>query len=333
MTQSRACRMPDILKTREGEDRRVGVEIELSGIGYDDLVALSAELLKGIPELRSRYVTNIETGLGEFTVELDSDPIKELDLTDERLPESIREFGGQAMDVIDAAAERIVPLEIISPPIPFSNLGVIESLMDSLRDAGALGSREAIYFAFGLQLNPELPDLQPATLVRYFQAFAGLYEWLKHRHQLDVSRKVTTYIEPWHTRYTELLMEDDYHPDLAQLMDDYLEYNPTRNRALDLLPLFAHLDSDRLKRHVQDPRIKSRPTLHYRLPDCDINNPEWHFSTVWNDWVVLEQLANRADDLAELRALFRERRKLSLHNLTHSWRETIEDWLSKKGYV
>ncbi len=333
MTQTSACRMPDILETTEGKVRRVGVEIELSGLGYDELVTLAARLVEGTPVLQKRYVTTVETELGEFTVELDSDPIKDLDLADGRLPQSIRELGGQAMDVIDAAAERVVPLEIISPPLPFSSLGVIESLVDNLRDAGALGSRDAIYFAFGLQLNPELPDLEPATLVRYFQAFAALYDWLKHRHQLDVSRKLTTYIEPWHGRYTELLLEEGYQPDLAQLMEDYLELNPTRNRALDLLPLFAHLDRERLERHVQDPRIKSRPTLHYRLPDCDIDNPAWHFSTVWNDWVVLENLANNPDDLADMRRLFRERRKFNLHNLTHSWQETTHDWLAKKGYV
>lgn len=333
MTQASSCKMPDIQETNEGRERRVGVEIELSGLGYDELVTLAARLLEGTPVLQSRYVTKLETALGEFTVELDSDPIKDLDLADERLPQSIRELGGQAMDVIDAAAERVVPLEIISPPLPFSSLETIESLVEDLRKAGALGSRDAIYFAFGLQLNPELPDLSPETMVRYFQAFAALYDWLKDRHQLDVSRKFTTYIEPWHGRYTELLMEDNYRPNLGELMEDYLEFNPTRNRALDLLPLFAHLDSERLERHVHDPRIKSRPTLHYRLPDCDIDNPDWHFSTVWNDWVVLEQLANNPDDLADMRRLFRERRKLNLHNLTHSWQETTDDWLAKNGYV
>lgn len=333
MTHTSACRMPDILKTSEGKERRVGVEIELSGLGYDELVALAAKLLEGTPVLRSRYVTALQTGLGEFIVELDSAPIKDLDLADGRLPESMRELGGQAMDVIDAAAERIVPLEIISPPMPFSRLETIESLVDNLREAGALGSRDAIYFAFGLQLNPELPDLEPGTLVHYLQAFAALYDWLKQRHQLDVSRKFTTYIEPWHGRYTERLMEDDYQPHLGQLMDDYLMLNPTRNRALDLLPLFAHLDRERLDRYVRDPRIKSRPTLHYRLPDCDIDNPDWHFSTVWNDWVVLERLAGNPEDLSEIRRLFRARRKLNLHNLTHSWQETTHDWLTRKGYV
>ncbi|MGO1463530.1 MAG: amidoligase family protein [Marinobacter sp.] len=333
MNHATSCKMPDILNTSDGKERRVGVEIELSGLGYQQLVTLAAELLEGEATPESRYVSKLATPLGNFIIELDSDPIKDLDLADDRLPQSLRELGGQAMEVIDAAAERIVPLEIISPPVPFSRLSQIETLISRLRGAGAQGSRETIYFAFGLQLNPELPDLKPTTLIRYYQAFAVLYDWLKARHQLDISRKFTPYIEPWSSRYTDLLVTDDYAPDQREMMVDYLESNPTRNRALDLLPLFAYLDKPLLDQYVKDPRIKSRPTLHYRLPDCDIDNPEWQFSTVWNDWIVVEQLANHAEDLAELRGLFRDSRKISLRNLTRSWQETSANWLQSKGYV
>ena len=159
MTQAN-CRMPDILNTADGEERRVGVEIELSGLGYDELVRVMARLLGGTATVDSRYVTRLDTSMGEFTIELDSDPIKDLDLADERLPRSIRELGGQAMGVIDAAAERVVPLEIISPPLPFTQMDEIDSLMQELRRAGALGSREAIYFAFGLQLLQGMVHLQ-----------------------------------------------------------------------------------------------------------------------------------------------------------------------------
>lgn len=333
MSQPNTLNMPDIVRTADGKERRVGVEIELSGLGYQQLVDLAGELLGGESTPESRYVSKLQTPLGDFVIELDSDPIKDLDLADERLPEPIRELGGQAMEVIDAAAELIVPLEIVSPPLVFADLHQIETLVDELRKAGALGSRNAIYFAFGLQLNPELPDLKPTTLVRYYQAFAVLYDWLKARHQLDISRKFTPYIEPWSSRYTDLLIADDYLPDQRQMMVDYLESNPTRNRALDLLPLFAHLDKPLLDQYVEDPRIKSRPTLHYRLPDCDIDNPEWRFSSVWNDWVVVEQLANNAEDLKELRGLFRDSRRISLRNLTKSWEETSANWLESKGYV
>lgn len=325
--------MPDILNTTDGSERRVGVEIELSGLGYEQLVSLSSKLLGGESIQVARYVSEIQTDLGAFAIELDSDPIKELDLQDARLPESVRELGGHAMSVIDAAAEKIVPLEIVSPPLPFSKLERIETLCDELREAGALGSREAIYYAFGLQLNPELPDLEPSTLVRYLRAFAALYEWLKARHQLDISRKLTTYIEPWSSAYIDLLTSEDYAPDMPQLMKDYLHHNPTRNKALDLLPLFAHIDSELLASYLEDPRIKSRPTLHYRLPDCDIDNPRWHFSNVWNDWVMLEQIVANARDLSDLTEAFRNSRKLSLRNLTQSWLDTTNQWLSDRNYV
>lgn len=330
---SSRCRTPDILNAKDGSERRVGVEIELSGLSYGELVALSSRLLGGASRQVARYVSEIETDLGPFLVELDSDPIKDLDLQDSRLPQSVRDLGGHAMSVIDAAAEKLVPLEIISPPIPFSDLERIEVLCDELREAGALGSREAIYYAFGLQLNPELPDLEAGTLIRYLRGFAALYEWLKERHQLDISRKLTTYVEPWNSTYIDLLISDGYAPDMEQLMKDYLHYNPTRNKALDMMPLFAHLDKELLARYVKDPRIKSRPTLHYRLPDCDIDNPLWHFSTVWNDWVMLEQLVANTSDLADLTRVFRESRKLSLRNLTRSWVETTNQWLRDRNYI
>lgn len=333
MTDNPRCKMPPVTHNEQSQERKVGVEIELSGLGYQELVDHTARLLGGQPELSSRYVTRISTDAGDYTVELDSDPIKDLDLADDRLPRRIRELGSQAMEVIDFAAEKVVPLEIVGPPLPLSQLETVETLTDALRELGAEGSREALYFAFGLQLNPELPDLKPETLVRYLQTFAALYDWLKSRHQLDISRKFTTYIEPWTSKYCERLMADDYAPDLKALMVDYLDENPTRNRALDLLPLFAHLDADLLARYTDDPRIKSRPTLHYRMPDCDIDNPDWHFSTVWNDWVILEQIANNPEQLAELRVRYREAQAFTFRNLTTSWNDVTEQWLSQKGYV
>lgn len=333
MNAPNRCEMPAVHQTADGRERKVGVEIELSGLPYADLVAHTARLLDGNAELTSRYVTQIETDDGPFLVELDADPIKELDLDDERLPQSIRELGTHAMTMIDSAAEKVVPLEIVGPPLPVSRLEMVEKLIDELRAAGAQGSREAIYFAFGLQLNPELPDLKASTILRYLQAFAALYDWLRTRHQIDLSRKFTTYIEPWSSRYVQLLMAEDYAPELPTLMTDYLHHNPTRNRALDLLPLFAHLDNSLLETYVRDPRVKSRPTLHYRLPDCDIDNAQWHFSSVWNDWVVVDNLANNPQDLEALRRHYHEARKFSFHNLTHSWRESTAQWLSQHGYV
>src|SRR5690554_7694423 len=76
MNSTERCAMPERLRNHHGEERRVGVEIELSGLGYDELVEHVARLLKGTPELESRYVTSLKTDAGTFTIELDSEDRK-----------------------------------------------------------------------------------------------------------------------------------------------------------------------------------------------------------------------------------------------------------------
>lgn len=89
---------------------------------------------------------------------------------------------------------------------------------------------------------------------------------------------------------------------MDQLIDDFITDNPTRNRELDMLPLFAHLDEDRVRARVDDPLIKARPTYHYRLPNTNLADPEWGVLTEWNRWVIVERLAaahNRRRQLAD----------------------------------
>lgn len=330
MTSSSKLLPLSVTRTREDRERRVGVELEFSGIGYQALVERVADILPGRVGRRDYYETVIETGDGDFLVELDSAPVKAL--RDERevdLPEPLRQIRDGAMDLVEAVAERIVPLEIVSPPLPVSRLDIIERLSTALREAGALGSRHAAYFAFGCQLNPELPDTDARTILNYLRAFAGLYEWLRERQQLDLSRKLTTYINPWPRQYLDHILDVQYRPDRHQLALDYLEYNPTRNRALDLMPLWAELEPDLLWQIVDDPRIKARPTLHYRLPDCDIDNPDWGFHHVWNDWVAVDALANDEMLLADFTEAFRARRKWSLDNIGRDWIKECDAWVQR----
>lgn len=64
----------------------------------------------------------------------------------------------------------------------------------SSRDKGALGTRSAARYAFGLHLNPDLPALNATTLVQYMQAYLCLYDWIYANEEIDVARKVTPYI-------------------------------------------------------------------------------------------------------------------------------------------
>lgn len=330
MSRKSALCMPEQLTKASGEERRVGVELEFSGIGYQSLVEQVAVFLEGKVERQDYYETVITTADGDYLVELDSAPVKALRQEREmELPEPLRQLRDGAMDLVEAVAERIVPLEIVCPPLPLSRLDRVEALCDSLRKAGALGSRHAAYFAFGCQLNPELPAMDARTILDYLRAFAGLYEWLRERQQPDFSRKLTTYINPWPRQYVDVILDVQYRPDRKQLALDYLEYNPTRNRALDLLPLWAELEPELLWQCVDDPRIKARPTLHYRLPDCDIDNPDWGFHYVWNDWAAVEAIAGNAELLADFLEAFRGRRKWSLENIGYDWIKECDAWVRR----
>ncbi|WP_162925694.1 amidoligase family protein [Isoalcanivorax indicus] len=319
---------PARTQTADGKTRRVGVEIELSGMTFDELVGHVSDFFNADAREESRYVHVVDAEQGPFKVELDSDPIKDLEFDTGELPDMLSDVANVALDLVDAAAERVVPLEIVGPPLALDALPEIEALCNRLRERGAKGSRHALHYAFGLQLNPELPNLEADTLLGYLRAFSLCYDWLKTRQQLDISRKFTTYIGPWPDEYVRLINAADYQPDLDQLIDDYLKHNPTRNRALDMMPLFAHLDEDRVRQVVDDPRIKPRPTLHYRLPDCDIDNPGWSFSHVWNDWVRVDDLAADRERLAAMADGWRSHHEGRLAKLVTRWEQETASWLN-----
>lgn len=323
--------MPKKTLTEHGRERRVGVEIELSGLSYAQLIETVSRFFGQPAYEQARYEQRIATEFGDFIVELDADPIKQLDLHNSELPEPLASLSELTGDLIDSTAEHIVPLEVICPPIYLSRLGIIERLCVRLREQGAMGSRHAIWYAFGLQLNPELPALNATTILNYLRAFAGLYDWFKGRRQLDISRKLTTYIAPYPAAYLHMLMNPNYAPHLDQLIADYMDYNPTRNRALDLMPLFMYLDQDMVRARVRDPRIKARPTLHVRLPDCDIDNPEWHFADVWNDWVQVDDLANDPELLRAMCECYRSRHDSSMASLFRNWTRESGQFLPHPG--
>ena len=115
---------------------------------------------------------------------------------------------------------------------------------------------------------------------------------------------------------------------LGSLVDDYLEHNPTRNRALDFLPLFTELDEPRVRAVVEDELVKARPALHYRLPNSEIDDPEWGIHLPWSRWLQVEHLAADEARLAEgRRAYAHHLHRSSLRKLVHDWSEEVEPWL------
>ncbi len=91
--------------------------------------------------------------------------------------------------------------------------------------------------------------------------------------------------------YRRRVLDDRYWPDLDTFVADYLAANPTRKRALDLLPVLSVLLPDRVRRALPHEKIGPRPVLHYRLPQAHVGDPEWSIMPSWHEWLRVEALA------------------------------------------
>ena len=305
----------------------MGVEIEFSGLDIAQVANIVKEHFGGKIDQVSDYESFVrESELGDFGVELDFAYLKKLGR--EKDPDlDVDNLDTLTEGLLALLAKRLVPCEVVSPPLPMSEVWRMESLIANLRDEGAKGTKHAIAYAFGLQFNPEMPNLKAQTILAYLRAFLAMFDWLKARSKVDIIRRVTPYIDPFEKDYIQLVMAKDYAPDMSQLIDDYLEHNPTRNRALDMLPLFAHIDEERVRATVKDDRVKARPTLHYRLPNCQIDEPEWGLIKPWRDWLQIDTLACDPKRLDAACKSYRKYLKNPTGGLFEDWATSSTQWL------
>ena len=325
----RELKQPPWLHTAEGGVRRVGVELEMSGLRLDELAACVAGFLGLAVHSRGRYERLLKGDpAGDWVVELDFDLLKRLGREAREGDSLAGELERSAEDALAWVAEAVVPVEVISPPLALDRLGEVEALVAHLRAAGAKGTSDSLISAFGMQLNPELHDTGARSIAACLKAFLCLYDWLFARADIDIARRVTRYVDPFPLDYARKVVAPDYWPALGTLIDDYLADNPTRNRALDLLPLFLHLDEARVRKLVSDPLVKPRPTFHYRLPDCDIHLPDWGLYLAWNDWVEVERLAADEARLQGCCAAYLAYLSRPLDRLLGDWVAVLEaEWL------
>lgn len=329
-------RMPPRRFAADGRLRRIGVELEFSGLDLDHIVKIVRDVLGGEIEHLSDYEAEVrETELGTFRIELDFAYLKAVgrerageggcsgdkgfDLT--RLPQK----------ALDALADLVVPYEVITAPVLIEQLEVIDGLVARLRKAGALGTRHSAVYAFGLHLNPEIPDLEAETLLGYLRAYLCLHDWLVCVGEVDLSRRLTPYINPFPKAYVRRVIAREYRPDLTAFMDDYLMDNADRNRALDLLPVLAEIDEKRVRSAVDDALVNPRPALHYRLPNCDIDVDGWGVRTAWGHWLEVERLAADPALLQRWCARYAEHLDGLLSSWLGDWGARSVTWLREGG--
>ena len=320
--------LPPVCHTRTGAERRVGIEVEFAGVDPDAAANCVRKQFGG--ELRSHNIFEthiVNTQVGDFLLELDTAYLKPLG---EHLSQFTQSNSLEAMasEMITRAAEQFVPWEVVSPPLGLSQLPDFQQLLVELRKHGALGTRHSLHYAFGLHLNPELPDLGVETILNYLRAYFCLYDWIAEREEIDFARRLTPYIKHFDNKYIQQVVNPSYRPKQTALIADYLSANPTRNRSMDMLPLFSHLNETQVKRVVKDKRIKARPTLHYRLPNCDIDNPNWSLLNPWRNWLVVESLANEEDKLMRLCERYYRHLQSFSARFSNDWLEITEDWLA-----
>ncbi|NEV63922.1 amidoligase family protein [Thiorhodococcus minor] len=319
-------RQPPSLHNADGALRTVGFELEFSGLSLDQTLEALQSGLGGERQPLSAAEQRLEVeGLGGFKVELDWSYLK-------RKAAQAAEDKSDAewIELVSQAAAVLVPVEVVCPPIPITELGALHPMTEALRRAGAVGTDESLLAAYGVHINPEIPRLEAETLFAYLRAFALLQWWLVESHAVDLTRKVSPYIDLYSEAYVVQLLARDA-PDLDQIFSDYLEHNASRNRSLDMLPLLAELDAERVRRAVDDPKIGARPTFHYRLPNCHIERPDWSLAASWNLWCVVEALAHRPDDLRALGDEFLAASRPILGVSRSDWVERMDTWLNDRG--
>lgn len=288
---------------RDGQLRKVGVELEFGGLSPEQAAAIVGRVLNASVEQVDPFRHKIPTQHGRFTVELDTrwaHPDFVADFAGD-LPEDIRE------DVVKGISQaagtvlsNVFPVELVCPPVPYDQLAILRPIGTGLADAGALGTAHSAFSGFGMHLNVEVARLEVDHLLAVTRAYLLLDFWLRRESRIALVRQLQHYIQPFPEAYKRHVLAPDYAPDLATFMDDHMRLNPTRNMELDLLPIFAVIDPARVAAALPGIKNSPRPTFHWRLPNCRIDEPEWEPGQDWERWVTVETLAMDAAQLDHL---------------------------------
>jgi hypothetical protein len=319
---------PSVIARGDGSVRRIGFELEFSGLTLDETVEAVQSSLGGNLGVKNaaEQLINVSS-LGDFNVEIDWDFLKRTAKANNHNGED-REWIQQLSKVASA----LVPVEVVCPPIPITSLSLLDPMVSKLRRAGAVGTEESLIAAYGVHINTEIPNLDAETLFAYLRSFSLLQWWLVEAHHVNTSRKISPYINLYPESYVRLLATQTS-PCMDKIFDDYLKYNASRNCALDLLPLLAEIDQQRVFNKVDDPKIKSRPAFHYRLPNCNIEHKDWSLAQAWNIWWVVEQLAQCPDAIRELSGAFLDAEQPMIGVVRNKWVKYLDQWLKDHKLV
>jgi len=287
-------------------DRKAGFEFEYSNVKLPIVASAFYKEYGGIIEMINPYYYKLKNSrVGDFKFIIDAqflvnsklqDLVKKIGI-EEFLP---IDFIQKIEEFIALVGENLVPYEVTTPPIAFKDINEAQNIKEILRKLGAHGTKKSLLYAFGMHINIEAKSLDIKSILSdlrsYFTLYEFIYEWLKP----DLTRRVSPYINPFDTEYILLILDKSYNPTMSEFIDDYITYNPTRNRSLDLLPLLTWIDEQRVRAKLPDEKISKRPTYHYRLPDSRVDEKDWCVCDGFNSWMLVELLSKDSKSLDNL---------------------------------
>lgn len=326
-------RNPPKIKNQDGEERSVGFEFEFTGVEMKDAAEMTSNLYGGKIEQISGYEYVVrDSEFGDFSLELDASlflnkkyekVLKRVGLDVDKLKNK-----DKLEDTLRDMASTVVPFEIVTPPIPISKLARMQELVETLRQWKAKGTGSSFLYAFGLHLNPEVPELSAESILRHLKAYVMMDAWIRKDADIDLSRKITPYINEYEMDYIRYILREDYKPDLRTLINDYFQFKNSRNRPLDLLPVFMFMDKETTQSLREEELTSARPTFHYRLPNCSIEDETWSLADEWNRWVLVEQLADDEKSLGQYSRAFLKMDDKSVFSMKKKWIKLMDRWVS-----
>lgn len=295
---------PPSVRDDRGRPRRVGVEMEFQGIGARAAASALAQAFGGTLREEDPHAFHIaDTALGRLSVELDmryAHP-QRTDATPR-----VR-LGAAGAAWLGTLLGRVVPRELVTAPLDLDALDRVDRAVAVLRGAGARGRGATLFGSLGLHFNVDPVSLEPRAITAVLKAFLLLNRSLRR----GIAERGPAHLPPmaylpapYPDSYVRRVVAPDYRPELPALIDDYLDANPSRDRDLDMLPMFLHLDPERVRARLPYEKIGSRAVFHYRLPRAHVSDPDWSIAEAWNGWVAVERLAA---DAGRLEALGRAR--------------------------
>ncbi|MGM0519027.1 MAG: amidoligase family protein [Campylobacterota bacterium] len=325
---------PKIQENYDGAIRKVGFELEFSNIDMQKILNILSEVQKFEIKKINNFLYELESQDGTYILELDFEL-----LTKQKLKKEAKKLFDKTsiiiedkdiesiQDFIGNFSKDIVPYEISTPPLPLTKIYKVDELVSNLSKNNAYGTKDRIYNAFGLHINIELVSLNIESILSYLKAYVILQDFLNHDAKVDIIRKITPFIDDFKSDYIKYILKKGYKPSQDEFIEDYIRFNPTRNRSLDMLPILAFLDEEKVRTYLPKEKIKKRPAFHYRLSNSLISDKNWNVSQEFNRWIYVEKLANDKESLEELSDKYYNHLD-TIINL-NTWNMEITKWVEK----